>query len=422
MEDRDAFCGACGSPVADDAAPGTGDEERGQYQGETEQERPAEPGRRDAQDGPQDGAPGGGQGSAPGGNRRDGAPGGYQGRGRQGQHQGANQGQQGRGRQGQHGAPARGNQGGPAPGQVRREQPPRRPGRSGGGTSRRDLLKYGGGAAVLAGGGWLAYDRLLGGGGDGAMRDRKWLVAPDVLGVDRYQFGRVAADTVRGNESSLYGSSVSELQNTIESLEEFGVSYDRTQGLLIADSFVVVTGSIDQQAANEGFQSQDFEDRGEYGGYQVYDNGTAVGFDGDAMIIAPTFGSLTPQDRLRAVIDASGGSEPRYHESRASCDDLMSELGQGLAVAGSASDESAVDEDLIAAGLAHRLNGDRLNFRLALVFRDASAVDVSSPGDVQNYGFDPSRLSDPQLSTDGRIVRIDDELPTDGADFMDDLP
>lgn len=192
LEDGDDFCGACGTPIGeghgatpeDDRAaeytdqpggPGREGQSRGQdrrgdqhYRGQPDHQphggRPADrphegrPGdqRRRGEQPPrqQQGRPGDQQGAPDqngpeswiGGGAQPGQP--RQGQSRQGQ---PRQGQprQGQPRQGQPGQP---------PGQPRRAPH----GYQTGGSDRRDVLKYGVGAAVVLGGGWLLYDNLLG--------------------------------------------------------------------------------------------------------------------------------------------------------------------------------------------------------------------------------------------------------------------
>lgn len=252
------------------------------------------------------------------------------------------------------------------------------------------------------------------------MRDREWLVSPEAIDLDGYRFGRIAIGDVRANEGSLHAGQVDRLRADLEDLSNIGISFEDTGSIVVTDWFLVVLGDIDEAAAESGLTELGLDASGQYQGFQVYDDSGAVGVSTDALVVCPMLGPVAPRERLEAVIDAAEGRANRFHEVVEDCDAMLSELGRGMAVGGEArTDEGDPGDGANATGRAYRLDGDRMDVRVAFVFEDASSVDFQQPEDASSYGLDTTSWENAQLSVDGRIARIDAEMAASDATFYD---
>lgn len=302
------------------------------------------------------------------------------------------------------------------------------------GSTRRDVLRIGGGLAMAttaALSGCLGILDGSGGGSGPAYAD--WLATPDAFGSSHYEFGQFGVATFREHRDQLNETVASALADDVKTAAEpLGFASDGVDWYLLPTSqslssgpVAVLGGSFDPASVADRLASSGFERRSKYQGYRILeetDGPRVVGVGGDAAVVVRS--GSEPLATLKTVVDVGSGDEARYGATNEDLGYALERLGDGLVVKARTTDrvESSDPENddphfagQVASGARIDVDGDTATLYYLIVYESTDAIDRepvrqwiradgSAGGAFERYG-------DVKLGRDGRALFLKGTRP-----------
>lgn len=294
---------------------------------------------------------------------------------------------------------------------------------------RRTALRAGSGllAAGLVGSTAGCLDALpipnpLGGGGYA-----NWFYEPGtVRSRDHYDFARLEPIAMDDAEDEFDADLFGQFESFVEAnTNVVDLDFDEVGTYINFADSLVIEGEYATEDVIDELEDVDFESETEHEGYEIFlRSGEAWGVSDANLVRGQATSLLSADDVVEETIDTQAGEVDRYREDVDGMETLVGRLGSATIVLGGTNEPvetSGAFEDMIAAGVAVDVNGDRSTLKRVLVWEEADDYDVEDLEDwLDDYdgsGEPFDDVDDPTVNTEGNAVVMKGKLDTDDLGF-----